>query len=89
MVFRNGIMHQGMPKVIQETDANGSVLKTLEWNLKVGAPQLPARIPLERGRFEISVDPWAFTQTMIDLFLFDSDALEADLEMGLAQIYLE
>lgn len=88
LIFRNGMMHQGMPKVIEERSENGELQCVYTYSIQAGHPRLP-EIEKSKNKVHLKLDPWEFTQTMIDLFLSNPEVLEEEFECGLAQIYSE
>lgn len=87
-VFRNGVMHQGMPRKITTKDDKGNVTGIYTYTIQAGLTPLPKR---EKSGLNIhlSLDPWEFTQKMIDLFLGDAAVLNEEFDHGLAEIYVE
>jgi hypothetical protein len=87
-VFRNGVMHQGMPRQITLKDGAGNVTAIYDYKIQAGLSALPER-KQDGIKIRLSMDPWAFTQTMIDLFLADQAAIDAEFDHGLAEIFSE
>jgi hypothetical protein len=68
-VVRNGIQHQGMIKTTPLGD------RLYSWRLDGRYPALPAQLVVN-GVCCICINPWGWTQKMIDLWLADPARLE-------------
>jgi hypothetical protein len=66
-IYRHGMQHQGSPKNDTIGGAGGI---SYRWLVDGGFPDMPARW-VNGGHTYICINPWGFTQRMIDLFLND------------------
>ena len=88
LVFRNGIQHQGMPKRLRIKNEKEEVVRVYGHAISV-EPGFEASPKKEKfaDYILISVNPWKFTQKMMDNFLNDQESLKIGFEHALAEIY--
>lgn len=65
-VFRNGIQHQASPKW---RAGDGNARKPYKWAIDATYPAKPVLGRNKRGEDVICINPWAFTEHYINLFL--------------------
>ena len=79
-IYRNGIQHQGMVKT---TTLNG---RLYSWRIDGKYPSLPVQV-VAGGVCVICVNPWGWTQKMIDIWLADPARLEEQTTHRLGAIF--
>lgn len=83
-VFRNGIQHQGQPKWRK---GNGADRKPYKWEIDGTFHHYPT-IRLNAANEEvICINPWAFTQHYIDLFLAEPAKLDDAVHHAFGDIH--
>lgn len=86
LVLRNGIQHQGVPRIFKIKDEDGTVLRTLIHEISSAFDGIP-RKDKQSGYTRIYLDPWKFTRIMLDTFLADTPSLDVGFDHPLAEIY--
>jgi hypothetical protein len=79
-IYRHGIQHQGM---IKTTTLNG---RLYSWRIDASYPSLPAQLVVD-GVCVICINPWGWTQKMIDIWLADPVRLEEQTTHRLGQVF--
>ena len=87
LVYRNGLQHQGMPRLVKLLHQDGSTSVEYGWEFESTDNPAPRKVKRKAKRFVIYIDPWAFTQWIIDLLLEDPHTLEQSIDHPVASLY--
>ena len=88
LVFRNGIQHQGMPKRLRIKNEKGEVVREYCHAISVekGFEASPKKQTFPDYTL-ISLNPWRFTEKMMNNFLSDQESLKIGFDHALADIF--
>lgn len=81
-VYRHGIQHQGMPKVMKEKGI------TYIWQVSANFSAIPIFYPVNSTTRAIRIDPWKFAELIKSKYQINQDVLKRATEHAFGEVYL-
>lgn len=87
-VFRHGMQHQGMPRLLEIKDKGGNITGIFKGRIsaRTGFTETPTQI-IENGVTYIKINPWDFTRTMIKKFKDNPEIIRDGFHHAFADVY--